>query len=162
MIGKREKHVCRRGQSSGRYASQTAVADQTEGWKLLRPGGCRGTIQSGAPKGRTGYTHGRPRLERSFGLSSLAQAEGEQALEQLKAILRENPKLDAFISTDGALQFPLKQAYDTFSPLGKQISTGEFAFLAGGILPEQIVLLKKGLSSGQVGTDYSRLDTRLF
>jgi hypothetical protein len=90
----------------------------------------------------------------------LAPVEAAKGLEQLSATLSKNPELDAFISTGGALQFA-PDAYDTFSHFGKQISTGALAFVAGGILPEQIVLLRKGLSSGQVGTDYSEIGYRV-
>jgi len=98
--------------------------------------------------------------EEIAGCPLLAPVQAEQGLEQLRATLSKNPELDGFISTDGVPQFA-PDAYDTFSPLGKQISTGAFAFLAGGILPEQTALLKKGLSSGQVGTNYSELGYRV-
>jgi ribose transport system substrate-binding protein len=135
---------------------------------LIKPKGGKYCVQAGvtAPANQERLEAIQNTLTTAHGWEEIAgcplvvSVGSEQGLEQLRATLGKNPELDGFISTDGAPQFA-PDAYDTFSPLGKQISTGAFAFLAGGILPEQTALLKKGLSSGQVGTNYSELGYRV-
>ena len=73
------------------------------------------------------------------------------ANQQMEDILNKYPDLDAFTPTGGFPQF-LPDAYaKTASKYKDKIASGALALVVADTLPVQIDLLKKGLSSGQVG-----------
>ena len=73
------------------------------------------------------------------------------ANQQMEDILNKYPDLDAFIPTGGFPQF-LPDAYTkTAEKVKDRIASGKLALVVADTLPVQIGLMKKGLSSGQVG-----------
>lgn len=73
------------------------------------------------------------------------------ANQQMEDILDRYPDLDAFTPTGGLPQI-LPDAYTkTAERVKDKIATGKLALVVGDTLPVQIDLLKKGLSTGQVG-----------
>ncbi len=73
------------------------------------------------------------------------------AVQQMEDILGKYPNLDAFTPTGGFPQF-LPDAYEKVASKFKdKIASGELALVVADTLPVQIELMKKGLSSGQVG-----------
>jgi ribose transport system substrate-binding protein len=73
------------------------------------------------------------------------------AVQQMEDILGKYPNLDAFTPTGGFPQF-LPDAYEKVASKYKdKIASGELALVVADTLPVQIELMKKGLSSGQVG-----------
>jgi ribose transport system substrate-binding protein len=73
------------------------------------------------------------------------------ANQQMEDILNKYPNLDAFVPTGGFPQF-LPDAYSkTAEKVKDKIASGKLALVVADTLPVQIDLLKKGLSSGQVG-----------
>jgi ribose transport system substrate-binding protein len=74
-----------------------------------------------------------------------------RANQQLEDILAKYPNLDAFTPTGGFPQF-LPDAYEKIATKYKdKIASGALALVVADTLPVQIELMKKGLSSGQVG-----------
>lgn len=73
------------------------------------------------------------------------------AVQQMEDILAKYPKLDAFTPTGGFPQF-VPDAYEKVASKYKdRIADGSLALVVADTLPVQIDLMKKGLSSGQVG-----------
>jgi ribose transport system substrate-binding protein len=73
------------------------------------------------------------------------------ANQQMEDILNKYPDLDAFTPTGGFPQF-LPDAYSNIATKYKdKIASGKIALVVADTLPVQIDLMKKGLSSGQVG-----------
>jgi ribose transport system substrate-binding protein len=73
------------------------------------------------------------------------------ANQQMEDILNKYPDLDAFVPTGGFPQF-LPDAYSkTAEKVKDKIASGKLALVVADTLPVQIELMKKGLSSGQVG-----------
>jgi ribose transport system substrate-binding protein len=73
------------------------------------------------------------------------------ANQQMEDILNKYPDLDAFTPTGGFPQF-LPDAYaKTAEKYKDKIASGALALVVADTLPVQIELMKKGLSSGQVG-----------
>ena len=73
------------------------------------------------------------------------------ANQQMEDALSKYPVLDAFTPTGGLPQI-LPDAYTKIAERVKdKITSGRLALVVGDTLPVQIELLKKGLSSGQVG-----------
>jgi ribose transport system substrate-binding protein len=73
------------------------------------------------------------------------------AVQQMEDILNKNPNLDAFVPTGGFPQF-VPDAYTNVATKYKdKIASGALALVVADTLPVQIDLMKKGLSSGQVG-----------
>jgi ribose transport system substrate-binding protein len=73
------------------------------------------------------------------------------ANQQMEDILNKYPDLDAFTPTGGFPQF-LPDAYEkTATKYKDKIASGAIALVVADTLPVQIELMKKGLSSGQVG-----------
>ena len=73
------------------------------------------------------------------------------ANQQMEDILNRYPDLDAFTPTGGLPQI-LPDAYTKITESVKdKIASGKLALVVADTLPAQIDLLKKGLSSGQVG-----------
>ena len=73
------------------------------------------------------------------------------AVQQMEDILAKYPKLDAFTPTGGFPQF-VPDAYEKVASKYKdKIADGSLALVVADTLPVQIDLMKKGLSSGQVG-----------
>ena len=73
------------------------------------------------------------------------------ANQQMEDILAKYPDLDAFTPTGGFPQF-LPDAYaKTAEKYKDKIASGALALVVADTLPVQIELMKKGLSSGQVG-----------
>jgi ribose transport system substrate-binding protein len=73
------------------------------------------------------------------------------AVQQMEDILAKYPKLDAFTPTGGFPQF-VPDAYEKVASKYKdRIADGSLALVVADTLPIQIDLMKKGLSSGQVG-----------
>src|SRR6202046_2164761 len=73
------------------------------------------------------------------------------ANQQMEDILNKYPDLDAFTPTGGFPQF-LPDAYEkTATKYKDKIASGALALVVADTLPIQIDLMKKGLSSGQVG-----------
>src|ERR1700722_17460590 len=73
------------------------------------------------------------------------------ANQQMEDILAKYPDLDAFTPTGGFPQF-LPDAYaKTAEKYKDKIASGALALVVADTLPVQIDLMKKGLSSGQVG-----------
>ena len=69
----------------------------------------------------------------------------------MEDILAKYPKLDAFTPTGGFPQF-VPDAYEKVASKYKdRIADGSLALVVADTLPVQIDLMKKGLSSGQVG-----------
>ena len=69
----------------------------------------------------------------------------------MEDILAKYPDLDAFTPTGGFPQF-LPDAYEkTAEKYKDKIASGALALVVADTLPVQIDLMKKGLSSGQVG-----------
>jgi len=74
-----------------------------------------------------------------------------RANQQMEDILAKYPDLDAFTPTGGFPQF-LPDAYaKTAEKYKDKIASGALALVVADTLPVQIALMKKGLSSGQVG-----------
>jgi ribose transport system substrate-binding protein len=74
-----------------------------------------------------------------------------RANQQMEDILAKYPNLDAFTPTGGFPQF-LPDAYEKIASKYKdKIASGALALVVADTLPVQIDLMKKGLSSGQVG-----------
>jgi ribose transport system substrate-binding protein len=74
-----------------------------------------------------------------------------RANQQMEDILGKYPNLDAFTPTGGFPQF-LPDAYaKTAEKYKDKIASGALALVVADTLPVQIDLMKKGLSSGQVG-----------
>ncbi len=73
------------------------------------------------------------------------------SVQQMEDILAKYPKLDAFTPTGGFPQF-VPDAYEKVASKYKdRIADGSLALVVADTLPVQIDLMKKGLSSGQVG-----------
>jgi len=73
------------------------------------------------------------------------------SVQQMEDILNKYPTLDAFIPTGGFPQF-VPDAYEKVATKYKdKIASGALALVVADTLPIQIELMKKGLSSGQVG-----------
>jgi ribose transport system substrate-binding protein len=73
------------------------------------------------------------------------------SVQQMEDILNKYPNLDAFIPTGGFPQF-VPDAYEKVATKYKdKIASGALALVVADTLPIQIELMKKGLSSGQVG-----------
>ncbi|MFZ2105174.1 MAG: substrate-binding domain-containing protein [Roseiarcus sp.] len=73
------------------------------------------------------------------------------ALQQMEDVLGKFPDIDAFVLTGGFPQF-LPDAYEKIAVKYKsKIASGALALVVADTLPIQIELVKKGLSSGQVG-----------
>jgi ribose transport system substrate-binding protein len=73
------------------------------------------------------------------------------ANQQMEDILNKYPDLDAFVPTGGFPQF-LPDVYEkTAMKYKDKIASGALALVVADTLPIQIELMKKGLSSGQVG-----------
>jgi ribose transport system substrate-binding protein len=69
----------------------------------------------------------------------------------MEDILNKYPDLDAFVPTGGFPQF-LPDVYEkTAMKYKDKIASGALALVVADTLPIQIELMKKGLSSGQVG-----------
>jgi ribose transport system substrate-binding protein len=90
-----------------------------------------------------------------------APVEADNAAKQMNEFLAKYPELDAFISTNGAPQFAPEAYRKAILPFQKRIMTGGFGLLAGSVLPQQLALLKQGLSSGQVGTNYFEMGYKI-
>ena len=73
------------------------------------------------------------------------------SVQQMEDILAKYPNLDAFTPTGGFPQF-VPDAYEKVASKYKdKIACGALALVVADTLPVQIDLMKKGLSSGQVG-----------
>ncbi len=73
------------------------------------------------------------------------------SVQQMEDILAKYPNLDAFTPTGGFPQF-VPDAYEKVASKYKdKIASGALALVVADTLPVQIDLMKKGLSSGQVG-----------
>src|SRR4029077_2179384 len=73
------------------------------------------------------------------------------SVQQMEDTLGKYPNLDAFIPTGGFPEF-LPDAYKNVAGKYKdKIASGALALVVADTLPIQIELMKKGLSSGQVG-----------
>ncbi len=73
------------------------------------------------------------------------------SVQQMEDILNKYPNLDAFTPTGGFPQF-VPDAYEKVATKYKdKIADGKLALVVADTLPVQIDLMKKGLSSGQVG-----------
>ena len=85
------------------------------------------------------------------GLSALYQRRLPALVQQMEDILAKYPNLDAFTPTGGFPQF-VPDAYEKVASKYKdRIAYGSLALVVADTLPMQIDLMKKGLSSGQVG-----------
>ncbi len=74
-----------------------------------------------------------------------------RAIQQLEDTLAKLPNLDAFVPTGGFPEF-LPDAYRNVASRYKdKIASGKLALVVADTLPVQIVLLKEGLATGNVG-----------